>query len=31
MNRKRLSREDSRDQTTQRLLTAAQQLIAKKG
>jgi len=31
MNRKRLSREDSRDQTTQRLLDAAQRLIAKKG
>src|SRR5882724_7348330 len=31
MTRKRLSREDSRDQTTQRLLTAARQLIAKKG
>jgi AcrR family transcriptional regulator len=31
MNRKRLTREDSRDQTTQRLLDAAQKLIAKKG
>src|SRR6202048_5474028 len=31
MNRKRLSREDSRDRTTQRLLDAAQKLIAKKG
>ena len=31
MTRKRLSREDSRDQTTQRLLDAAQKLIAKKG
>jgi AcrR family transcriptional regulator len=31
MIRKRLSREDSREQTTQRLLTAAQQLIAAKG
>jgi AcrR family transcriptional regulator len=31
MNRKRLTREDSRDQTTQRLLEAAQKLIAKKG
>jgi AcrR family transcriptional regulator len=31
MNRKRLTREDSRDQTTQRLLAAAQKLIAKKG
>jgi len=31
MNRKRLTREDSRDQTTQRLLDAAQRLIAKKG
>jgi AcrR family transcriptional regulator len=31
MSRKRLSREDSRDQTTQRLLDAAQKLIAKKG
>src|ERR1700751_3480600 len=31
MSRKRLSREDSRDQTTQRLLEAAQKLIAKKG
>ena len=31
MNRKRLSREDAREQTTQRLLDAAQKLIAKKG
>ncbi len=31
MTRKRLSREDSREQTTQRLLDAAQKLIAKKG
>lgn len=31
MSRKRLTREDSRDQTTQRLLEAAQRLIAKKG
>jgi len=31
MSRKRLTREDSRDQTTQRLLDAAQRLIAKKG
>ena len=31
MNRKRLSREDSRDRTTQRLLAAAQKLIAKRG
>jgi AcrR family transcriptional regulator len=31
MTRKRLTREDSRDQTTQRLLDAAQRLIAKKG
>jgi AcrR family transcriptional regulator len=31
MIRKRLSREDSREQTTQRLLDAAQKLIAKKG
>jgi AcrR family transcriptional regulator len=31
MVRKRLSREDSRDQTRQRLLDAAQRLIAKKG
>jgi AcrR family transcriptional regulator len=31
MSRKRLSREDSRDQTTQRLLDAAQKLIARKG
>jgi AcrR family transcriptional regulator len=31
MHRKRLTREDSRDQTTQRLLDAAQRLIAKKG
>jgi AcrR family transcriptional regulator len=31
MIRKRLTREDSRDQTTQRLLEAAQKLIAKKG
>jgi AcrR family transcriptional regulator len=31
MSRKRLSREDSRVQTTQRLLDAAQKLIAKKG
>jgi AcrR family transcriptional regulator len=31
MTRKRLSREDSRDQTMQRLLDAAQRLIAKKG
>jgi AcrR family transcriptional regulator len=31
MNRKRLNREDSRDQTTQRLLDSAQKLIAKKG
>lgn len=31
MTRRRLTREDSRDQTTQRLLAAAQKLIAKKG
>jgi AcrR family transcriptional regulator len=31
MNRKRLTREDSRDQTKQRLLDAAQKLVAKKG
>jgi AcrR family transcriptional regulator len=31
MNRKRLSREDSRDRTTQRLLAAAQKLIARRG
>src|SRR5579864_9647173 len=31
MGRKRLSREDSRDRTTQRLLAAAQKLIAKRG
>src|ERR1700730_15535860 len=31
MIRKRLSREDSREQTTQRLLDAAQKLIARKG
>jgi AcrR family transcriptional regulator len=31
MIRKRLTREDSRDQTTQRLLDAAEKLIAKKG
>ena len=31
MSRKRLSREDSREQTTQRLLDAAQKLIARKG
>jgi AcrR family transcriptional regulator len=31
MNRKRLSREDSRDRTTQRLLAAARKLIAKRG
>src|SRR5579859_309340 len=31
MSRKRLTREDSREQTTQRLLDAAQRLIAKKG
>lgn len=31
MNRKRLTREDSRDQTTQRLLDAAQKTIARKG
>ena len=31
MSRKRITREDSRDQTTQRLLDAAQKLIAKKG
>src|SRR6185437_16096960 len=31
MSRKRLTREDSRDLTTQRLLDAAQKLIAKKG
>ena len=31
MNRKRLTREDTREQTTQRLLDAAQKLIAKKG
>jgi AcrR family transcriptional regulator len=31
MNRKRLTREDSRDLTTQRLLDAAQKLIAKNG
>src|ERR1700738_4986989 len=31
MARKRLSRKDSREQTTQRLLDAAQKLIAKKG
>jgi AcrR family transcriptional regulator len=30
-SRKRLTREDSRDQTTQRLLDAAQKVIAKKG
>jgi AcrR family transcriptional regulator len=31
MTRKRLSREDSREQTTQRLLDAAQKLVARKG
>jgi len=31
MTRKRLSRQDSREQTTQRLLDAAQKLIARKG
>jgi AcrR family transcriptional regulator len=31
MNRKRLTREDTREQTTQRLLDAAQKVIAKKG
>jgi len=31
MSRKRLSRDDSREQTTQRLLDAAQKLIVKKG
>jgi AcrR family transcriptional regulator len=31
MSRKRLTRDDSREQTTQRLLEAAQKLIAKKG
>jgi AcrR family transcriptional regulator len=31
MNRKRLTREDSRDRTTQRLLDAARKLIAKQG
>src|ERR1700730_12985354 len=31
MSRKRLTREDSREQTTQRLLEAAKKLIAKKG
>ena len=31
MTRKRLSRDDSREQTTQRLLDAAQKVIAKKG
>jgi AcrR family transcriptional regulator len=31
MNRKRLTREDSRDRTTQRLLDAARKLIAKRG
>src|SRR5579862_925287 len=31
MTRKSLSRDDSREQTTQRLLDAAQKLIAKKG
>lgn len=31
MTRKRLSREDSREQTTQRLLDAAEKLIARKG
>ena len=31
MNYKRLSREDSRDRTTQRLLAAARKLIAKRG
>jgi AcrR family transcriptional regulator len=31
MSRKRLTREDSRDQTRQRLLDAAQKLIARKG
>jgi AcrR family transcriptional regulator len=31
MSRKRLTREDSREQTTQRLLEAAQRLIAKRG
>jgi AcrR family transcriptional regulator len=31
MSRKRLTREDARDQTTQRLLDAAQKLIARKG
>jgi AcrR family transcriptional regulator len=31
MNRKRLTREDSRERTTQRLLAAARKLIAKRG
>jgi AcrR family transcriptional regulator len=31
MNRKRMTREDSRDRTTQRLLAAARKLIAKQG
>ncbi|MFL6602761.1 MAG: TetR/AcrR family transcriptional regulator [Steroidobacteraceae bacterium] len=31
MSRKRMSRDDSREQTTQRLLAAAQKLIARKG
>src|ERR1700722_14937246 len=31
MNRKRLSREDSRDRTTLRLLAAARKLVAKRG
>ena len=31
MSRKRLTREDSRDRTTQRLLAAARKLIAKRG
>src|ERR1700730_12380999 len=31
MTRKRLSREDSREQTTQRLLDSAEKLIARKG
>jgi AcrR family transcriptional regulator len=31
MNRKRLTREDSKDQTKQRLMDAAQKLVAKKG
>ena len=31
MNRKRLTREDSRERTTQRLLAAAQKLIARRG